>query len=205
MYVSAKACLQSSSETISRSHHETYFTFSRNWCNATRARRRYVKRESVSCSKACMGVEIRVFRFRGKKGTMDNKRNNDGGLWIGGDRDYSRACMPRVSRNRRKYAVNLTATTVAHHLSLERVRLSSGRRLCANRESSLVTFSRSRYTLYFHPGNLVDRHRLPMLNLSFAALNALVLRTDPKLCTIIWLGPVPRGLSSLRFPSKLVG
>lgn len=41
------------------------------------------------------------------------------------DRDYSRACMPRVSRNRRKYAVNLTATTVAHHLSLERVRLSS--------------------------------------------------------------------------------
>lgn len=39
-----------------------------------------MKRESVSCSKACMGVEIRVSRFRGKKGTMDNKRNNDGGL-----------------------------------------------------------------------------------------------------------------------------
>lgn len=103
-----------------------------------------------------------------------------------GDRDYSRVCMPRVSHNRRKYAVNLTATIVAHHLSLERVRFSTstGRRVCANRESSLVTFSRTRYTLYFHPGNLVDRHRLPTVNLSFAALNALVLRIDPKLCEL---------------------
>ena len=50
--------------------------------------------------------------------------------------DYSRVCMPRVSHNRRKYDVNLTATTVAHRLSLQ---LSTSW-VCANRESGLVMF-----------------------------------------------------------------
>lgn len=152
----------------------------RNRCNARIVR----TGDTRNVLKACM--EIR--RVEGCVSFPREKRNET--MRVGyksvGDRDYSRVCMPRVSHNRRKYAVNLTATIVAHHLSLERVRFSTstGRRVCANRESSLVTFSRTRYTLYFHPGNLVDRHRLPTVNLSFAALNALVLRIDPKLCEL---------------------
>ena len=108
-----------------RSRLTSDFLDASNWCNAAN-----VKRECVFES-VCMEMEIRVFRFHGEKKKETMKQWGAINRW-----DYSRVCMPRVSHNRRKYDVNLTATTVAHRLSLQ---LSTSW-VCANRESGLVTF-----------------------------------------------------------------